>query len=320
MDKRSQSRRTEASRASQRRGGQWARPALATAMALVAFVGLTYLIRLVLASSHHAAARSSQFGLWAALIAVSAVTYAFLFARTLHLTRGWRRLSGVRVLWPLIIYGVGVNAVLAYVWERGRSVDALPPSTVAPVAKAIVVLGAVAAAPAVIGLWRVQCRLRRIGDLLGERTTELRRADDVLADLIECRKDKSVCLAVLAVLVTTAVINTGAVRRAYLATGTRPELFPPEWVLLYGALFTLVLLLLYVPVFVTWRSRCLEFTDEIYPLPADARPTDEWVNGRTRLVQLLGADTSISKNLTAAFGILVPLAISVLSVVIPGLK
>ncbi|MGW4215105.1 hypothetical protein ACWEIJ_44530 [Lentzea sp. NPDC004789] len=159
-----------------------------------------------------------------------------------------------------------------------------------------------------------------IRDVLDRRAAESLRADEVLAELIECRKDKSACLAVLAVLVTTAVINTGTVRQAYLATGTRPELFPPEWLLVYGVLFTLVLLLLYVPVFATWRSRCLEFVDDIYPLPADARPTDEWVSGRTRLVQLLGADASVSKNLTAASGILVPLAISVLSVVIPGLK
>lgn len=142
----------------------------------------------------------------------------------------------------------------------------------------------------------------------------------MLSDLIDCRRNQSTCLTALAILVSVAVVDTGAQRRAFLATGVRPELFPAEAVLLYGALLTLASLLLYVPVFISWRTHGQRFVDEIYPLPADARPSDDWVAGRARLGQLLGTDASIARNLTAAFGILVPLGASVLSIVIPGLK
>ncbi|WP_410676523.1 hypothetical protein [Amycolatopsis sp. cmx-4-68] len=75
-----------------------------------------------------------------------------------------------------------------------------------------------------------------------------------------------------------------------------------------------------MPTFFTWRTRCLLFVDQCYPLPADARPTAAGVEGRTRLISLLGADVTVAKSLTAAFGLLAPLAVSVLSVVVPGLK
>ncbi len=90
--------------------------------------------------------------------------------------------------------------------------------------------------------------------------------------------------------------------------------------LLYGAFFTVISMALYIPVFVAWRTRCRSFVDRIYPLPADARPAEDWTSGRARLGQLLGIEQTVAKNLTAAFGLLSPLATSVLSVVITSPK
>ncbi|MBB5856708.1 hypothetical protein ACFQ05_27850 [Amycolatopsis umgeniensis] len=75
-----------------------------------------------------------------------------------------------------------------------------------------------------------------------------------------------------------------------------------------------------MPVLRAWKTRCVRLVDEIYPLPPDARPSEDWLAGRARLTQLLGSDTTVGKTVTAAFGILAPLAVSVLAVVLPGLK
>ena len=45
------------------------------------------------------------------------------------------------------------------------------------------------------------------------------------------------------------------------------------------------------------------------PIPADARPSEAWTSARVRLQQR--ADSTVSMNLTAAFGILAPLATSI---------
>jgi hypothetical protein len=296
----------------------WAWPALATLFALAGFAGLSFLVRAIVAAGGNQAA-ASAFSIWSSLVAASAVVFALVFCHALPLATGWREV-GVRALWPVAAYVVFAAMVTTFLWAGGGVLTQLRPPAVLPVSRVLVVLGLIAAAPAVLGLWLVHTRLRRISERLSGPTEPPTRAVDVLEDLLGCRRAIGTCLTVFALIVTIATVDSGAQRKAFLATGTPPERFPPEWVLLYGALFTALSLLLYVPAFVAWRTRCRRLIDELYPLPADVRPSADWVDGQARLTQVLGADLTVGKNLTAAFGILAPLATSVLAVAIPGLK
>jgi hypothetical protein len=256
--------------------------------------------------------------LWSALISMTTVLYGVLFVRSIPLSRGWKSV-GVPAWQPVVAYTLLGITILVFLWGQFTP-EPFPQTNNLPVTRGMLLLGLVAAAPAVLGLWLVYARLRVIAEVLKGDLPLVRRADEVLADLLGCRQTLSTCLAVLSLLVTAALIDTGGLRRALLRHGLPDQRFPAELVLLYGAFFTLVTLLIYVPAYVTWRSRAHDFTDAVYPLPPDARPEEDWSTGRTRLIQLLGADAPVSKNLTAAFGILAPLATSVLSVVVPGLK
>lgn len=296
----------------------WSWPALTTVAGLGAFTGLAYLIQAIVVPRGGAGA--FEFGVWSALIAASAVVFVLLFFHALPLATGWRE-AGARGRGPLLCYVAFAAAIVAFLWAGGGGpISQLRPAAALPVSRVLVLLALIAVAPTVLGLWLVNTRLRRISEALSAPTDPPTRADVVLAGLIDCRRATSVCLTVLATIVTIAVVCSGAQRKAFLATGIPPEKFPPEWVLLYGALFTAISLLLYVPTFVTWRTRCMLFVDQCYPLPADARPTAAWVEGRTRLIGVLGAEVTVAKSLTAAFGLLAPLAVSVLSIVVPGLK
>ncbi|WP_181771121.1 hypothetical protein [Amycolatopsis pittospori] len=298
----------------------WLWPLVVSVLALGAFAGLGLLTRTVLASrGNRALADSGEFVVWSLLIAASAVLFAFLFAHSVPLT-AWLRLAGVAVWKPALAYVVFAAILFAFQWKIGSPIGDLKPTTAIGVSRTLLALGLVAAAPAVLGLWLNHTRLRRISRVLDGETTERERAVDVLGELLECKRANGSCLMVLALIVSTAVIDAGAQRRAFLATGTPKEAFPPEGVLLYGALFTAISLLLYVPVFLAWKARCLRVVDEIYPLPADARPTEDWQAGRARLTHLMGTDNTVGKTVTAAFGILAPLLTGVLSVVLPGLK
>ncbi|MEV6910495.1 hypothetical protein [Amycolatopsis sp. NPDC051071] len=296
----------------------WLWPLVVSVLALGAFAVLGLLTRTVLGSrGNRALAESGEFVAWALLIAASAVLFAFLFAHSVHLT-AWRRLAGVALWKPALAYALFAAVLFAFQWKTGSPIGALKPTTAIGISRTLLALGLVAAAPAVLGLWLNHVRLRRISRVLDGEARE--RADDVLGELLDCKRANGVCLTVLALIVSTAVIDAGAQRRAFLATGTPRESFPPEAVLLYGALFTAISLLLYVPVFLTWKTRCLRLVDELYPLPPDARPTEDWLSGRARLTNLMGTDATVAKTVTTAFGILTPLLTSVLSVVLPGLK
>ncbi|WP_231114812.1 hypothetical protein [Lentzea aerocolonigenes] len=294
----------------------WSWPAITAAGGLGAFTGLAFLVNAIVSPD---GAGAFEFGVWSAVIAGSAVVFVFLFFHALQLATGWRE-AGARGLGPLLCYVAFAAAIVAFLWVGRGPITQLRPAAALAVSRVLVVVALTAAAPTVLGLWLVNTRLQRISRALSAPTNPPTRADAVLADLIGCRRAVGVCLTVLATIITIAVVGSGAQRRAFLATGVPPEKFPPEWVLLYGALFTAISLLLYVPTFVAWRTRCMMFVDQCYPLPADARPTAEWVDGRTRLIGVLGADVTVAKSLTAAFGLLAPLAVSVLSVVVPGLK
>ncbi|MEU3622097.1 hypothetical protein BS329_00520 [Amycolatopsis coloradensis] len=296
----------------------WLWPLVISVLALIAFAGLGLLTRAVLGSrGNRALADTGEFGVWSLLIGASAVLFAFLFAHSVHLT-AWRRLAGVALWKPALAYGIFAAILFAFQWKAGSPIGDLKPTTAIGISRTLLALGLIAAAPAVLGLWLNHTRLRRISRVLDGETRA--RADDVLGELLDCKRANEVCLTVLALIVSTAVIDAGAQRRAFLATGTPKEAFPAESVLLYGALFTAISLLLYVPVFLAWKTRSVRLVDEIYPLPRDARPTEDWLAGRARLTQLLGTDATVGKTVTVAFGILAPLAVSALSVAIPGLK
>lgn len=44
-----------------------------------------------------------------------------------------------------------------------------------------------------------------------------------------------------------------------------------------------------------------------YPIPKDARPTEEWSSGRARLAELVSPDVTVGKTVSTALGIPSPL-------------
>ena len=109
---------------------------------------------------------------------------ATLFALAAPLATGWGEL-GVHARWPVAAYVVFAAVVTTFLWAGGGVLTQLRPPAVLPVSRVLVVLGLVAAAPAVLGLWRVHTRLRRISERLSAPTEPPTRAVDVLDDLLK---------------------------------------------------------------------------------------------------------------------------------------
>lgn len=293
-------------------------PALTTLSAVGVFVLGGWLTQLALGlRGNRELAGTPEFTLWSALVAATVAVYVLAFSQSAPLALRWREISGVPLWQPLMIYAVLAALVLGFLWKANAVAD-LPPTTVVPISRTLTALGVIAVGPSVLGLWLAYTRLRRVSDLLDGRGPAT-PAGAVLTELLDCRDVLRRCLAVMSLIVSTAMIDAGALRKAFLAGGAAEDQFPAEAVLLYGSLFTGIFVLIYVPAFLAWRRRCFRLVDLLYPVPADARAGEEWTAGRTRQIQVLGADAGVAKNLTAAFGILAPLATSALSIAVPGL-
>jgi hypothetical protein len=288
------------------------RPALATVAALAGLLAVLLTVQAALGSGGHTAvARSPEYFAWSAFVSVGVVIYVQVFVRTVRVVRPpSRAVLAVSVIAYLLVGG----AVLTMLTGHGPAGTL---ETVPLVMRPLYAVAEVAGAPAVIGLWLVHARLHQVDHLLRQWPE---RSDGVLAELLTSRTDLGRCLAGLSLIASTGLINTAALRKAHLAHGLQPEQFPSAFVLLYGAAVTAIVALIYVPAFLAWRERATNLINTVYAVPADARPSEEWTSGRARLSELVGVDATVAKTLTAAFGILAPLATSLLSIYIPGLK
>jgi len=288
------------------------RPAIVTVVTLVGLFGVLLAFQAALSSGGNTkVAQSPEFFTWSAFASVSVVIYVQVFTRTVALVRP----PSTAVLVVSIVAYLLVAAVVFAMLTGYRIEGAL--ETVPLAMRPLYVVAEIAAAPAVLGLWLTHARLQQFDQQLSQWAE---KSEALLAELMTSRANLGRCLAGLSFIASTGLINTAALRTAYLAHGVPSGKFPSSAVLLYGASITTIVALIYVPAFLAWRERVTHVIDMVYPTPTDARPTEEWTNGRARLRELLGADTTIGRTLGTASGILAPLAVSFLGLYIPELQ
>jgi hypothetical protein len=284
------------------------RQASAAVVTIASLVGLTIVftvVQWVLGwGGHIATARSPEYITWSAVVSVGVVIYWHVFARTrAHVCAPSRGALAISVVAYVIL------AVLVLFLLTGRaSVGPLP--TVPWLMRPLYLVAEFCAAPAALTLWLAHTRLQQIH----------LDAHGALDDLLTVRADIGRSLTGLSLIVSTGLINTAVLRQAQLVHGLKPELFPTTLVLVYGAVLTGIVALIYIPAFLAWRDRAIALINVVYPVPKDARPTEEWSGGRTRLTELISPDVTVGKTVRAALGILAPLATGLLAYYLPELK
>ena len=119
--------------------------------------------------------------------------------------------------------------------------------------------------------------------------------------------------------VVAALLTSGALRNAMLAYDPDRDDFPASSVLLYGAVFAIVLTILTLPFASVWRSRAKGFVDEVFALPKDGKITEAWVTDRERLEHLLRIDVGLLRSPLTALNVFAPLVTSLLAAFVPQL-
>ena len=136
--------------------------------------------------------------------------------------------------------------------------------------------------PCAVGMMLVQPRLAA---LRADTPTMVakKRAGRVVVELLWLRAALQWFLTSFAIVITSAVLATGAGRRALLADGASAQNYPLVGILIYGGVATMVSALIFVPTYIAWQQRAVDTRDRLYPVPEDGLPAQEWHPGPQRL-------------------------------------
>jgi hypothetical protein len=227
---------------------------------------------------------------------------------------GWRRWT------PPLLYAA--LAVATYSTERGLSaMDLTPalPTSVSVRSGLVNVVGALAAAPSVLGLWAISARLRELTEQLADPKAAVNPAA-VMPLLLHAGRQGQRYLVALTVIISVKVLTAGVLRKALLAAGYPPDELPSTLLLLHGLFLTAWVLAVYLPFYLNWHAWVARIVEASYPLPQSGLPTNDWVDDRSRLEQVLHGNDTLKQNLTAAFAVLAPFGGSLIGLIIPELK
>ncbi len=169
--------------------------------------------------------------------------------------------------------------------------------------------------PAIFAICLVQDGVRR------HRRTGLTVTDVTRA--IDGRAQMRRLLGAAGTIIGLAVLAAGALQRAVVPDFVSAVDYPPSAVLLYGAFFTGLLLVVYLPAHLSLRRFCLDIRDSYYPPARMPAPTDpgfaDWLDGRNRLDTVTGVNLGVGQQLQASLFILAPLISAVLGALVPKL-
>jgi hypothetical protein len=266
-------------------------------------------------------ANSGPFVLWVALTAAQAMLWAAaLPSLVVILLRHWRlrRPDSVRreVAPSAVVFALAL-AAFAVIPHFTRTLHTVPSDLIPGVAYRIGVLtalGGLAALAAAISIWLIRGRVEALE--AGRKLTgrELRT-------YLGLRSDVERLLGFLGVVIGLGVLTVAALRQVVVQEYNHlplvkdtPVKFPPEILILYGVVLTLIVALVYLPTWATMQRTGSMMRDGIAPLP---EPTSDQLEAqlqkRAALDDLLGLRVSASTSFKAGVAILSPLLASLTS-------
>jgi tetrahydromethanopterin S-methyltransferase subunit G len=263
-------------------------------------------------------ADSGPFVLWVALTVAQAMLWAAaLPSLVVILLRHWRNRqpdSVWREVVPSAVVFVLVLVAFALIPHYTHTLHTVPSKLIPGVALRIGVLTALAglvALVAAISIWLIRGRLEAL-----EAGRKLTGAE--LRTYLRLRSDLERLLGFLGAVIGLAVLTVAALRQVVVHVYNHRvdpnQKFPPEVLILYGIVLTLIVALVYLPTWATLQRTGSLLRDGVAPLP---EPTSDQLEAqlqkRAALDDLLGLRVSASASFKAGVAILSPLLASLTS-------
>lgn len=175
----------------------------------------------------------------------------------------------------------------------------------------LLLLGLGVALPAMVGIWLVHAALRvDFKQIQADHTS--------ITAYLRRRGQLQRFFGVLGGLISLLTLDTGALRNAVINSGlAEPSEFPTEWVLVYGAFFTVLVAVSYIPTYTYLTLVGRRICDAFFPL-ADVNPESvgEWHANRRSLEQILRVQEGVSERLQASLVVFAPLLSGIISVLL----
>jgi tetrahydromethanopterin S-methyltransferase subunit G len=267
-------------------------------------------------------ANSGPFVLWVALTVAQAMLWAAaLPSLVVILLRHWRlrRPDSVRrEVVPSAVVFVLALAAFAVVPHFTRTLHTVPEDLIPGVAYRIgvlTVLGGLVALAAATSIWLIRGRVEAL-------ETGRKLTGGELRTYLGLRSDLERLLGFLGAVIGLGVLTVAALRQVvvqeynhHLRLVKDPLVkFPPEVLILYGVVLTLIVALVYLPTWATMQQTGSMMRDGVAPLP---EPTSDQLEAqlqkRAALDDLLGLRVSASTSFKAGVAILSPLLASLTS-------
>jgi hypothetical protein len=259
---------------------------------------------------------TSGFAVWASIIGAQTAYWVTAAGPLWHdLGRVWRRGPGRRGATAALVVIVVVILVVFPFFSAAATIPWPLWGHQLKVRVLTLTAGLVVGVPALSGIALVQ------------QTVQGRRLDEVdereVGAALESRRDLQRFLSVAGAIIGLAVLAAGALRRAVVPTFVAEAAFPEEAILLYGAFFTGLLTLVFVPAHLALKRLGVAVREQYFPLGRMPDPTAEaftsWVAKRAALENVLQLHVSPAQRLQASLSILAPLLSAVTTAVLPTL-
>jgi hypothetical protein len=280
------------------------RPAKVSLMRLAPVLGLGIGGTLVLTSPHQSA---PLWLVWASLVLALGATAGVVFVYGLNRWAELVALHPVRVrdvaapIFVIELVGLlAVNATQFLPGVHGNGRNAL-----------LTTLAILAGTPAA-------CAMYGVGHVAASETLSS-TAGGLIARLVTLRQLLQRLLAAVGALVTVVTLEFGALlaleRSVHSQFGNRP----PQFVLVYGGIGSLLVALAYAPGWTALQHRCNRLCDELFPMDClDEASTILARSGdRQKLEQILGADRGLLADMQSGVVILAPLIAGAAAFLLP---
>jgi len=292
-------------------------------LALAGFLaGYCYLTAGELSGEALKFSKTTAFDLWSALAGVQTALWTVVGPIAVASFAQVWRLQGPRKPWSAVLSYVLLAAGL-WLIPLLLTPDGQPIEPFSSRVEVLTLLGLVVASPGVIGMWSILSVLKNVGIRVKESAGDNWSSVHSLAvqDLVEVRGALQRLLAILGGIIAAAALTTAAFRNSVLALAkitNKPLDFPFEWVVGYGLFFTLMLALVYGPVYNSLERCGQQLLETRFPVPTDSDPSADWYSGRERLAGLLQLGVRPGESFKAGVSILAPLTASLLAVLLPS--
>lgn len=293
-------------------------------VAIVALVALVVVgVRAVLGIDDHVGAASGRFtaepayDIWRTLLGVTVAVWLLMsVALWMSLRVLFRPLLGRALVVAVAAWLLTVLGMLVFLGShQGQPQNPLHGADWKMPLAVLVVL--VSATPIPVGLWFCHAWL------LEARRNDVQRAGAPHLSVRMLRDTRAFIDAALRAAslgIVAVVVTTGALRNAMLDARAVPRSeWPASLLLLYGAFFTVIFALVFVPAHLQWGNAVQALTDRLVAVTDDAASQEDWHERRERLVAAMGADQGLQSKAASAFGITAPLLTSAVAAFVPQL-